>query len=89
MKAPDYTDYTLLDGYAWAEQQAHSVHGPLHVDESIGDWPYLVVARGARDDKYIIKEFCEHDVKTWVYQENERDEYTAHLEYMRKEMAAV
>ena len=81
VKVADYFDYTMLDGYAWAEQQANSKHGALYADPSIGDWPYLVVVRGARDDKYIIREFCEHDVKTWVY--TDRNEYTEHLKQLR------
>lgn len=83
IKPCDSFDYTGLDGYAWAEQQAQSIHGPLHADPSMGEWPYLVIVRGKRDDKYIIKEFCEHDVKTWVYEASERNEYTARLDEMR------
>lgn len=80
-----YKDYTGLDGYAWAEQQANSIHGALHADPAIGDWPYVVVVRGCRDDVYIIKEFCEHDVTTWVYVD--KAEYTAHLTKLRADAA--
>jgi hypothetical protein len=82
IKVCDYEDYTMLDGYAWAVQQENSIHGKLHVDPSIGEWPYYVVARGARNDKYIIKEFVEHDVKTWIYED--RAEYTQHLKTLRE-----
>jgi hypothetical protein len=82
IKPCDSYDYTMLDGYAWAEQQAKSIHGPLHADASMGDWPYNIVLRGARDDKYIIKEFTEHDVKTWVY--TDKNEYTKHLASLRE-----
>lgn len=82
IKPCDSFDYTMLDGYAWAEHQASSIHGALHADPSIGDWPYMVVVRGARDDKFIIKEFCEHDVKTWVY--TDRKEYSDHLNSLRQ-----
>ncbi len=77
-----YNDYTMLDGYSWAEQQANSIHGTLYADPSIGDWPYVVYVRGARDDSYIIKQFCEHDVTTWVFPN--RADYTAKLKELRK-----
>lgn len=84
IKPCDSFDYTMLDGYAWAERQANSIHGALHPDPTIGDWPYSVVVRGKRQDKYIIKEFTEHDVKTWIYTEDEREEYTNHLVELRR-----
>lgn len=77
-----YYDTTMLDGYSWAEQQANSVHGTLFADPNIGEWPYNIVVRGARDDCFIIKQFVEGDVTTWVY--TQRSEYTKALKEMRK-----
>ena len=81
LPAAQYFDYTILDGYAWIEQQTKSIHGGLHTIPEYGDWPYLIAMNGARDDRYIIKEFCEHDVKTWVF--TDREEYTKALNYFR------
>lgn len=83
LNAPDFVDYTPLDGYAWLEQQARSIHGPLHAMPEAGDWPYVCYARGARGDNFIIKEFCEHDVKTWIF--TDRDAYTAALSSLKNE----
>lgn len=83
IKPCDSFDYTMLDGYAWAEQQANSIHGALHADPAMGEWPYLVIVRGNRQGKYVIKQYCEHDVSTWVYTESERDQYTNHLKQLR------
>lgn len=77
----DYFDYTILDGYDWIQQQTGSIHGKLYVMAEYGDWPYVAAVRGARDDKYIIKEYCEHDVKTWVF--TDKNEYTQALNYFR------
>lgn len=62
-----YEDYTILEGYAWLQQQANSIHGALNAVPELGDWPYVCYVAGQREDVYVVKEFCEHDVKTWVF----------------------
>lgn len=78
-----YHDTTMLDGYSWLEQQANSIHGALHAMPEVGEWPYDCYVRGARDDNYIIKHFCEGDVKTWVFPN--RKDYTEVLTQLRAE----
>lgn len=82
IKSCDYSDYTIYDGYTWAEVQHNN---NLHINPAFGDWPYVMVANGATNDSFIIKEYAEHDVKTWVYQDNEdgREQYTHHLNQLK------
>jgi hypothetical protein len=70
--APQYHDYTPLDGYDWMEQQTRSIHGPLQIFPEYGEWPYQVYVGGkrTREDKsivWVVRYFSEHDVYTWVF----------------------
>lgn len=84
-KSCDYADYTMLDGYAWADVQ----HGRGYwSNPAFGNWPYVIYANGVNRENgvYVIKEYTEHDVKTWVYQANAegKQEYTHHLEQLKE-----
>lgn len=94
VKSCDYDDYTMLDGDAWAEKQKQW-HG-LWSNPALGNWPYVVYANGCTGDRYIIKEYSEHTVKTWIYTEHTGDkdrkpsdpmlainQYTNHLDQLK------
>ena len=80
VKPCDFYDYTMLDGYAWAEVQAKRGY---RANPAFGEWPYNIIANGrnAENETYVIKEYTEHDVKTWIYSNSDegREEYTNHL----------
>lgn len=76
-----YREYTPLDGYAWIEQQANSIHGKLEAKPELGDWPYNCVVAGKRGNQWIIKNFCEHDVNTWLF--NNVGDYLLTLEELK------
>lgn len=78
IKPVNYIDYTMYDGYQWAEVQRSK---GLWCNPAYGDWPYVIVANGNTGDNYVIKEFVEHDVKTWLY--TDVDEYTHHLDQLK------
>jgi hypothetical protein len=87
IKAADYFDYTPLDGYDWMERVTRpSLNGTLQVRPEVGDWPYMCVVAGklnhGAQDKYVIREFCEHDIQTWVYYD--RSEYQQHLSALKE-----
>lgn len=74
--------YEIRDGYDWMELQ--NALG-LWSNPAFGDWPYIVYANGKRNDTFIIREFQEHDVKTWWYSDDKegREEYAHHLEQLK------
>lgn len=83
VKPMNYSDYTMLDGYAWADAQKNKGY---HVIEEAGNWPYVIVVRGvAENGCYVIKEYSEHDIATWIYGSNQKEEYTNHLNQIRSE----
>lgn len=86
VKPCNFYNYTMYDGYDWMTLQ--SKHG-YWSNPKYGDWPYVCFANGrnAENSTYIIKEFCEHDVKTWIYSNDDegREEYAHHLEQLNQE----
>lgn len=84
-KSCDYADYTMYDGYTWAEVQARQ---GLTAMPEVGEWPYNIYVRGVNSESgnYIIKEFTEHDVKTWIYTDTPdgKEQYTHHLKQLRE-----
>jgi len=84
VKPCTFYDYTMLDGYAWAEAQSR--HG-YWSNPAFGDWPYDIFANGRSENgAYVIKEYTEHDVKTWIYSNDNggREEYTHHLNQLKE-----
>ena len=84
VKSCDFYDYTMYDGYSWAELQHKKGYTAM---PEVGDWPYNIIVRGRNQENeaYIIKEFTEHDVKTWIYENSDegKTEYTHHLNQLR------
>jgi hypothetical protein len=89
IKPADYFDYTPLDGYAWMERITRSsLNGTLRPIPVLGDWPYVCIVSGKVNhgsaDKFVIREFCKHDVRTWVYYD--QSEYKQHLDALKAEV---
>lgn len=84
IKSCDFTDFTLYDGYDWASVQKERGYTAM---EECGNWPYNIIVRGVHRENgsYVIKEYTEHDIKTWVYQPTEdgKRQYTFHLDQLR------
>lgn len=80
VKPCDFYDYTMLDGYTWAEVQNKRGYW---ANPSFGEWPYNIIVNGRNSENgsYVIKEYTEHDVKAWIYSNDAggREEYTHHL----------
>ena len=85
VKSCDFADYTMLDGYTWAEVQKTRGYW---ANPAFGQWPYNIIANGRNNENstYVIKEYTEHDVKTWIYSNSEEgsEEYTHHLNQLKE-----
>lgn len=79
------SDYTAQDGYDWINRQYDFGY---NTNPAYGDWPYLAIVTGVSRNTghYVVKEYCEHDVRVWIYANDKdgKEEYRHHLNHLKE-----